>query len=143
MFKRELRVEWGDCDPAGIVFYPRYLAWFDANTAYLMEAAGLPRDRLIGEYGIAGMPLINVEAKFLLPSRVDDRIVIVSRLASCSRARIAIDHRIMRGDDLAVEGREHRVWAAAETPLAGSLRIAAVPQTVVDLLIGGTQGLHE
>lgn len=28
--RRTIRIEWGDCDPAGIVFYPRYFEWFDA-----------------------------------------------------------------------------------------------------------------
>src|SRR5262245_13444018 len=39
--RREVRIEWGDCDPANIVFYPRYFAFFDASTAYLFEAVGL------------------------------------------------------------------------------------------------------
>ena len=30
---------WGDCDPAGIVFYPRYFAMFDHSTVLLIEAA--------------------------------------------------------------------------------------------------------
>ena len=38
--RRTVRIEWGDCDPAGIVFYPRYFAMFDASTSYLFEAAG-------------------------------------------------------------------------------------------------------
>lgn len=25
--RRTIRIEWGDCDPAGIVFYPRYFEW--------------------------------------------------------------------------------------------------------------------
>ena len=29
---RTVRIEWGDCDPAGIVFYPRYFAMFDHST---------------------------------------------------------------------------------------------------------------
>ena len=36
---RRLAIEWGDCDAAGIVFYPRYFAMFDASTAYLLEKA--------------------------------------------------------------------------------------------------------
>lgn len=26
--RRRVTIEWGDCDPAGIVFYPRYFAMF-------------------------------------------------------------------------------------------------------------------
>lgn len=36
---RSLTVEWGQCDPAGIAFYPRYFEMFDAGTAHLFAAA--------------------------------------------------------------------------------------------------------
>src|ERR1017187_5514616 len=36
---RKVRIEWGDCDPAGIVFYPRYFEIFDASTSALFERA--------------------------------------------------------------------------------------------------------
>ncbi len=38
--RRAVTIEWGDCDPAGIVFYPRYFAMFDASTAALFAVAG-------------------------------------------------------------------------------------------------------
>ena len=34
---RKVRIEWGDCDPAGIIFYPRYFDIFDASTALIFE----------------------------------------------------------------------------------------------------------
>ena len=55
--KKKIRVEWGDCDPAGIVYYPRYFALFDNCTAALFEAAGLPKQEMLKTYGIVGMPL--------------------------------------------------------------------------------------
>ena len=36
---RKVRIEWGDCDPAGIIFYPRYFDIFDASTALIFERA--------------------------------------------------------------------------------------------------------
>ena len=36
---RIVRIEWGDCDPAGIVYSPRYMAIFDACTSALIERA--------------------------------------------------------------------------------------------------------
>ncbi len=44
---RTLRIEWGDCDPAGIVFYPRYFAMFDTSTtssARQRDLSFLPRE---------------------------------------------------------------------------------------------------
>ena len=36
---RTTRVEWGDCDPAGIIFYVRYFDFFDVSTTMLLERA--------------------------------------------------------------------------------------------------------
>jgi 4-hydroxybenzoyl-CoA thioesterase len=36
---RKTRVEWGDCDPAGIIFYVRYFDFFDVSTTMLLERA--------------------------------------------------------------------------------------------------------
>ena len=45
---RLIRVQWGDCDPAGIVFYPRYFEWFDAGTILLFEkATGLTKIKML------------------------------------------------------------------------------------------------
>ena len=43
--RRTVRIEWADCDPAGIVFYPRYFEMFDAATNYLFEARRLEEAR--------------------------------------------------------------------------------------------------
>src|SRR6266850_1537964 len=40
------QVHWGDCDPAGIIFYPTYFRWMDAATWALMESAGYGAKRM-------------------------------------------------------------------------------------------------
>ena len=37
--RRDVFIEWGDCDPAGIVYYPRYFVMFDNATVALFAAA--------------------------------------------------------------------------------------------------------
>ncbi len=39
----DITVEWGDCDPAGIVFYPNYFRWFNQGAHALFGAAGMPK----------------------------------------------------------------------------------------------------
>jgi acyl-CoA thioesterase FadM len=39
--RRILRIEWGQCDPAGLEFYPQYLVIFDSSTGWLFERTGL------------------------------------------------------------------------------------------------------
>ena len=47
--RRTLRIEWGQCDPAGIVFYPQYLIIFDTSTGWLFPFFGT----LLGWLGVA------------------------------------------------------------------------------------------
>ena len=48
--RKSIQIEWGDCDPAKIVYYPRYLAYFDACTAALFKKAGLPKWQMLKTY---------------------------------------------------------------------------------------------
>ena len=65
---RVVRIEWGDCDPAGIVYYPRYFAFFDASTSALLERAlGMTKHHYLKAYDFAGHPLVN--ARSPSPSR--------------------------------------------------------------------------
>ena len=66
--KRSIHIEWGDCDPLGIVYFPRYFEFFDACTNALFERAGLPKQETLKKYAIAGIPLVESRARFLLPS---------------------------------------------------------------------------
>ena len=38
-YRRQLTIEWGQCDPAGIVFNSRFFEIFDTNTWKMFEAA--------------------------------------------------------------------------------------------------------
>ena len=107
--RREVTIEWGDCDPAEIVFYPNYFRWFDASTAAHFKAAGLPKPELIRKYGVVGFPMVDTQAKFHIPSRFGDTVTIETRFTNFGRASFEVTHRLMRGDTLAVEGFEKRV----------------------------------
>ena len=78
--RRSVTIEWGDCDPAGIVFYPRYFAMFDASTAALFSAAlGMDKFTLRRHYGAVGFPMLETAAKFTLPSRYAETVAAVMR----------------------------------------------------------------
>lgn len=132
IFRREVRIEWGDCDPAGIVFYPRYLAFFDANTAYLFESAGLPKLEMLQAYDIVGMPLVDVQAKFFMPSKFSDRITVESNVSQWRRSSLTIEHRILRDGKLAVQGHESRVWAGKDPDRPGAIKARPIPQEIID-----------
>ena len=77
---RVVRIEWGDCDPAGIVYYPRYFAFFDASTSALLERAlGMTKHQYLKAYDFAGHPLVNTHSRFLIPTRFGDDVTIETR----------------------------------------------------------------
>ena len=78
--RRTLRIEWGQCDPAGIVFYPQYLLIFDTSTGWLFERTGLKPLAMREKYGIVGMPIVEVGARFVMPCRFDDEVVVESEI---------------------------------------------------------------
>ena len=78
---RTIRVQWGDCDPAGIVFYPRYFEWFDASTILLFEkATGMTKIKMLEKYGGAGLALLEARAVFKVASHYGEDIDIETRV---------------------------------------------------------------
>ena len=121
---RTLRIEWGDCDPAGIVFYPRYFAMFDHSTTMLITAAsGLSKAELLRAYDFDGYPLVDTKAKFIIPTRFGDDIIIQSTFARVGRSSFDIRHQIRKNNQVCVEGLETRAWVKRD----GQHRIKSHP----------------
>ena len=109
--KREVRIEWGDCDPGGIVYYPRYFEYCDACTNALFAKAGYPKYEMVRNYDIAGIPIVESSGHFFIPSQFGDVVTIESSIAEFGRSSFSVRHKIFKGSDLAAEIIEKRVWA--------------------------------
>ena len=71
--KRTIQVEWGDCDPQGIVFNPRFFVFFDACTAGLFSAADIDLFSMQKSGKIAGIPMADTRSRFIMPILFGDR----------------------------------------------------------------------
>jgi 4-hydroxybenzoyl-CoA thioesterase len=129
--RRTVRIEWGDCDPAGIVWYPRYFGMFDAATAGLFEAAGFPKPAMLERFAVVGYPMVDTRAKFLIPSKFGEDIVIETTIASFKRSSFEVLHKVYKGDSLAIEGFETRVLVRRD-PATGGIKSCPVPQEIID-----------
>src|ERR1017187_5277465 len=109
--RKTIHIEWGDCDPAQIVHYPRYLAYFDACTTALFKKAGLSKRQMLKTYQIVGIPLVDLRASFKVPSRFSDTVVVESEITEWRRSSFSVRHRLFNKGVLAVECFEIRVWA--------------------------------
>lgn len=129
---RHRTIEWGDCDPAGIVFNPRYFEWFDAATAALfVRALGMTKAQMLKQYEMAGIPLVDTRASFRLPCAYGDEVRIESTVLEFRRSSFNVQHRLLRaGGALAVEGVETRVWVGHAPDRPGGIKAQAIPEAV-------------
>jgi 4-hydroxybenzoyl-CoA thioesterase len=130
---RTISIEWGDCDPAGIVWYPRYFEWFDASTAALFAAAGVSNSVMHKTWRIVGIPMVDTRAKFFLPSKFEDRLTIESTVLEFRRSSFDVRHRMLKDGVLAVEGFETRVWTVRDSVDPERLKSAPIPAEVIAL----------
>lgn len=131
--KRQIEVEWGHCDPAGIVFNPRFFEWFDFCANGLFGQAGLRKVDLVKTYGIVGIPLVATRAKFIKPSKFGDIVSIETSITEFKRTSFDVSHRLFNGGELAVEGFETRVWAARHPDDPSRLKAVPIPAAVIAL----------
>jgi len=128
--RREIQIEFGDCDPGGVVYFPRYFEYFDACTNALFEHAGLPKREMIARYGIAGIPMVECRGRFIAPSQYGEKVVVESCVSEWGRSSFSVQHKLFRGDVLAVEGFEKRVWVAHASDGQSRFKGEAIPQEV-------------
>jgi len=137
MFTNTTRVEiqFGDCDPAGIVYYPNYFRFFDNATAALVSAAlGMNKRGWLNAYGIAGIPMVDTGANFMRPARFGDVVEIVSQITELGRSSFSVRHVLSNGGEVAVEASEKRVWVVKDA--AGNIKSAPLPDDVRHVLGG-------
>ncbi|ATE61566.1 acyl-CoA thioesterase [Thauera sinica] len=121
-----MRIAFGDCDPAQIVFFANYFRWFDTAGREFFTACGVPSWReTTAERGIIGTPLVDAQATFRNSATYGEDIEIESWIEEWRGKSFVMRHVARRGDTVLCEGREVRVFATRDPD--DPLRIKAVP----------------
>ena len=104
-----VQLQWGECDPAGIIFYPTYFRWFDAATWNLFALAGYHAKRMRAEH--LATPLVSAECRIRNAAEQQDRCEVRSRIARWGGKSFVVRHDVVREDGtLLAQGSETRVW---------------------------------
>jgi 4-hydroxybenzoyl-CoA thioesterase len=135
--RRDVQIQWGDCDPANIVYYPRYFAMFDDSTSIMFEAAGFSKQAIIKTYGLVGIPMVDTRAQFYIASTHGDWITIESRIESFRRSSFDITHKVFKGKDLAIEASETRVLVGRDPNNPDQLQSVPVPAEIIEKFMKG------
>jgi len=130
--RRQFTIEWSHCDPAGIAFNSRFFEFFDWGTWTLFEAAlGVKPPDLAAAFGIVGLPLVDAGATFIGPARCGDVVEQSSRVSDFRRSSFDVEHRLVIRGELAVEGRETRVWAGRDPADPSRMKAQRIPEDVI------------
>ena len=123
------RVEFGDCDPAGIVWFPHFFRWIDAASRNFFVQCGVPRwADMDPALQLIGTPLVDTKTRFVQSATYGDTLDIAVRIGEWRTKRFTQHYRVMRGDTLILECDEVRIFGARRE--GGGIRAVAIPPSV-------------
>ena len=124
-------VHFGDCDPAGIVFFPNFSRWMDEASLGFFMACGLPPWReLVKTRGIVGTPLLEIHTKFLKTATYGETIEVHTTIESWAAKTFRHRHVIRRGDEVLCEGTEVRVFVVRDPQNPDRIKAIPVPEDI-------------
>jgi 4-hydroxybenzoyl-CoA thioesterase len=124
-------VEFGDCDPARIVFYPNFFRWMDAASSHFFTAAGVPPwHETEKAMGVSGTPLVDTHARFLRTASYGDTLKIHSHIAEWRGKSFVQRHRVTCGDDVIMECDEVRIFAGRREGDVPGIRALEIPAEI-------------
>tara|TARA_Y100000766_G_scaffold243898_1_gene222910 strand:+ start:710 stop:1150 length:441 start_codon:yes stop_codon:yes gene_type:complete len=127
IIKYRLKVEWGDCDPYGIVFYPNFYKWMDNAQWNYFKKINQSISKLEKLYNIKGLPLLHTEAKFLSACKREDILNVETSLVKITNSTLKLQHIIKRKSKIVCVGYEIRIWAEENN---GNIISKAIPTEV-------------
>ena len=126
-----IQVEFGDCDPARIVWFPNFFRWIDASARHYFISAGVPPwHETAAAWGIIGTPIVNTEARFVQTSSYGDQLDIHTCVTHWGRKSFTFSHRVLRGTELIMECTEVRLFAAAKEGKVPGITAMPIPDEV-------------
>ncbi len=129
-YTKTIQIEFNHCDPAGIVFYPRY---FEMTNSVVENFFADEIERSFAQMHNDGMkngvPTVHIEADFVAPSRLGDKVDFTLVVRKLGGSSVAVEITGRMGDEVRMRARITLVWIdnmkAARWPEAMRARLAA------------------
>lgn len=86
-YRRSVQIEFNHCDPAGIVFYPRYLEFANSIAEnFFAEILGRSYAAIIAEGD--GVPTVRLDCSFRSPSRLGETLEVTLAVTGVGRSSV-------------------------------------------------------
>jgi 4-hydroxybenzoyl-CoA thioesterase len=98
-FKTRIKVRFGDCDPAGLVYYPVLFHYCHAAMEEFFTAScGVRYDELVSRDRV-GFPVVNVRAEFFAPFVYGDEVEVEVWVSRVGTSSATFEYRLRRASD--------------------------------------------
>lgn len=129
-------VQFGDCDPAGIVFFPNFSRWMDeASLAYFMACGVPPWREMAKTRGIVGAPLLEIHTRFYQPATYGETIEVHTTVEEWAIKTFRHRHVVRRGDVVLCEGTEVRAFCRRDPADPERIRAIRIPDDIKALCL--------
>ena len=129
-YSKTIQIEFNHCDPAGIVFYPRYFEMTNSVVEnFFADEIGRSFAQMHNDGMKNGVPTVHIEADFVAPSRLGDKVDFTLVVRKLGGSSVAVEITGRMGDEVRMRARITLVWIdnmkAARWPEAMRARLAA------------------
>ncbi|MCF3933064.1 hypothetical protein L1787_06500 [Acuticoccus sp. M5D2P5] len=132
IFRRTRIIEWGECDAAGIVYYPNFYRWMDGHYHHLTVSLGFDQRSLQTDFGLLATPLIDTGCTFAVPASYGDELRIDLAIAHIGTTSLRLDYRFSRDETPIAKGFEARVFVVRLAD--GTIEKAPIPPAIRTML---------
>ena len=132
----EFKVELGETDSVGLVYYPNYFRWFDRATRDCLRVTGLSPKEMLGKFHFE-QPVVDCGCNFYAPLRYDDPVRIETVVTEVEHKTFRLEHNVYSEGNLVASGYEVRTWIEIDNPLEeGKLNSVDIPRFFAEILKG-------
>jgi acyl-CoA thioester hydrolase len=125
VYSLPVRVYFQDTDAGGVVYHASYVNFMErARTEWLRDICGYSNAGLMQEFGMVFV-VRSLKLDYLKPALLDDLLAVSAQVRDIGRSRLALEQRVLRGDEVLVEAEVHLVCVT----LAG-FKPVSVPQAL-------------
>lgn len=94
MFEHRIDATWGECDVAGLVYFPRMLDWCHRALEAMFAALPGGYAHFTGPRKM-GIPTVRIEGDFVAPVRYGERCVLRVSVTRVGRSSVTFEHEIV------------------------------------------------
>jgi acyl-CoA thioester hydrolase len=98
-----VRVYFEDTDLSGVVYHANYLRYMERARSDMLRLAGVDQ-RSVHEAGGGAYAVTALAIRYKRPAKLDDALIVVTRLTQIRAASVDIHQRVMREAEILTDG---------------------------------------